>query len=347
MLHLKYYPFQLAFEYPFTTFKGTKTHQPTLVTALGLGGHTGYGEAPAITYYNVSVQDMIDTLEAKRQMIERYALTDPHRFWHFLHHLIPGQHFLTAALDIAAWDLFAQMQRKPLYQLLGIKWTHAPLTDYTIGMDTIENMVAKLQAHPWPIYKIKVGSADDIDVLWALRKYTESPFRIDANEGWTFEEAKSLLPELQKVNVTMVEQPLKKEEDEAMTELKAISPIPLFADESCVTENQVKKCAEGFHGINIKLTKCGGITPAMRMIKEARSLGLKVMVGSMNESTIGTAAIANLLPLLDEVDCDGPLLLKEDVAEGLKIHNGVIELSGGSGLGVKFRDQFEQKKNSY
>jgi len=337
MLHLKYYPFELAFEYPFTTFKGTKTHQPTLVTSLGLAGFTGYGEAPAITYYNVTVQDMIDTLEAKKQGIERYALTDPHRFWHFLHHLIPGQHFLTAALDIAAWDLFAQMQRKPLYQLLGIKWAYAPLTDYTIGMDTIENMVAKLQAHPWPIYKIKVGSADDIDVLWALRKHTQSPFRVDANEGWTFQETKTLLPELQKINVTLIEQPLKKEEDEAMAELKAISPIPLFADESCVTENQVKKCADGFHGINIKLTKCGGITPAIRMIKEARTLGMKVMIGSMNESIIGTAAIANLLPLLDEVDADGPLLLKEDVAEGLKIKDGVIELSGGNGLGVRFK----------
>jgi len=99
----------------------------------------------------------------------------------------------------------------------------------------------------------------------------------------------------------------------------------------------VKKCAEGFHGINIKLTKCGGITPAMRMIKEARTLGLKVMVGSMNESTIGSAAIANLIPLLDEVDADGPLLLKEDVADGLNYDNGIIKLSGANGLGIRFK----------
>ena len=121
-----------------------------------------------------------------------------------------------------------------------------------------------------------------------------------------------------------------------MKELKQISPIPLFADESCRTEDEVKKCADGFHGINIKLTKCGGITPALRMIKEARALGLKVMMGSMNESTVGSAAVANLLPLLDEVDADGPLLLKEDVAEGLIYENGIIKLSGGKGLGVKF-----------
>ncbi len=336
MLQLKYYSYELAFEYPFTISKGTKTHQPALITSLGLGNLTGYGEAPAITYYNITVPQMIESLEAKRGMIERYALTDPQRFWHFLHHLIPEQYFLTAALDIAAWDLFAQMRRMPLHQLLGIKWDQGPLTDYTIGMDTGENMVAKLKAHPWPVYKIKVGRADDIDKLRMLRSQTNAPFRIDANEGWTFEETKMLLPELQKLDVTMVEQPLPKEAYEEMKELKAISAIPLFADESCRTEDEVKKCAGSFHGINIKLTKCGGITPALRMIKEARTLGLKVMIGSMNESTIGSAAIANLLPLLDEVDADGPLLLKEDVAEGLEYENGIIKLSGGNGLGIKF-----------
>ncbi len=191
MLQLKYYSYELAFEYPFTIFKGTKTHQPTLITSLGLANLTGYGEAPAITYYNITVAEMVASLEEKRSMIERYALTDPQRFWHFLHHLIPGQHFLTAALDIAGWDLFAQMRRMPLYQLLGIKWENAPITDYTIGMDTIENMVAKMAAHPWPVYKIKTGKADDIDILRKLRAHTNAPFRIDANEGWTFDEAKN------------------------------------------------------------------------------------------------------------------------------------------------------------
>ena len=336
MLQLKYYSCELAFEYPFTIFKGTKTHQPTLITSLGLGDLTGYGEAPAITYYNITVPEMAASLEEKRAMIERYALIDPQRFWHFLHHLIPGQNFLTAALDIAAWDLFAKLQRKPLYQLLGIQWDKTPLTDYTIGMDTTEKMVAKMNAHPWPIYKIKVGGVDDIDVLRALRAQTTAPFRVDANEGWTFDEAKTLLPELQKLGVTLVEQPLPKDDYEAMKELKQLSPLPLYADEACRTESDVKKCAGSFDGINIKLTKCGGITPAMRMIKEARTLGLRVMMGSMNESTIGSAAVANMLPLLDEVDADGPLLLKEDVAEGLAYDNGIIKLSGGNGLGVKF-----------
>ena len=335
MLQLKYYSCELPFEYPFETAHGRKTHQPSLITSLGLGEYKGYGEAPAITYYNITVPQMIESLEAKRGLIERYALTDPHRFWHFLHHLIPGQHFLTAALDIAGWDLWAKLNRKPLYQLLGIKWENPPMTDYTLGLDTPDNMIAKMAAQPWPIYKIKVGRPDDIDILRAIRANTNAVIRIDANEGWTFDEAKKLLPELQLLNISLVEQPLPRDEYEAMKELKAISSIPLFADESCKTEDEVKKCAESFHGINIKLTKCGGITPALRMIKEARLLGLKVMMGSMNESTIGTAAIANMMPLLDEVDADGPMLLKEDLAEGLVYEQGVIKLSGGMGLGIK------------
>lgn len=336
MLQLRHYSYELGFEYPFITSHGSKRHQPTLIVSLGLANLTGYGEAPAISYYGVTTGQMAELLEAKRPDIERYALTDPQRFWHFLHHLIPGQHFLTAALDIAAWDLFAQMRRQPLHKLLGIEWEHAPLTDYTIGIDTTDRMVQKMKDHPWPLYKIKMSRPEEIGNIIALRQHTDAPFRVDANEGWNFEEAKTLLPELAKLGVTMVEQPLPAGEPEATAALKALSPIPLFADESCKTEDDVKKCATAFHGINIKLTKCGGITPAMRMVKEARTLGLKVMMGSMNESTVGSAAIANMLPLLDEVDVDGPLLLKEDVADGLTFEHGVVKLSGGNGLGIKF-----------
>lgn len=337
MLQLKYYSFDLPFQYPFTISRGTKTHQSTLVVGLGLAGMAGYGEAPANAYYGTTVADMAALLDVKKIMIERYALTDPQRFWHFLHHLIPGQHFLTAALDIAGWDLYAKMRRQPLHRLLGIKWENVPITDYTIGIDTAANMAERLQAHPWPIYKIKAGSPDDIATLRELRKHTDAPFRVDANEGWTFEAIKEMLPELQALGVVLLEQPLRKEETEAMAELKAISPIPLYADESCRTEDEVKKCLAGFHGINIKLAKCGGITPALRMIKEARKLGLRVMIGSMNESTVGTAGAANLLPLADEADTDSPLLLQQDVADGLTYNNGVVSLSGAAGSGIRFK----------
>lgn len=336
MLQLRHYRYNLPFQYPFTIAKGTKTHQPSLVVSLGLGPLTGYGEAPAITYYDVTVDGMIESLEKARPVIERYALIDPQRFWHFLHHLLPGQHFLIAALDIAGWDLFAHMRRKPLHQLLNISWGNPPLSDYTIGIDTAEQMQAKVKAHPWPAYKIKLARPEDIDLVRALRSVTDVPFRVDMNESWIFDDARLLLPDLQKLGVELVEQPLARNEQDAMKELKQLSPLPLFADESCVEEKDVALCAAGFHGINIKLTKCGGITPAMRMIHEARSLGLKVMIGSMNESSIGTAAVAHLSPLLDYMDADGPLLLSEDIADGLTYDYGQLRVSAASGLGIRF-----------
>jgi len=336
MLQVSYYHFDLAFQYPFTISKGTKTHQPTLIVSLGLGNLKGYGEAPAINYYGVTVKGMISKLEEKLPMIKSYALTDPQRFWHFLEHLLPNENFLIAALDIAGWDLFAKMRRMPLYGLLGLNKNSIQPTDYTIGIDTREVMVEKLLKHPSPIYKIKISSADDIQLIEALRNVTDNPLRIDANEALQFDEAKRLLPEFDKLGVTLLEQPLAKTEWEAMKELKAISTIALFADESCVLETDVKKCVEGFHGINIKLTKCGGITPALRMITEARKSGLKIMMGSMNESTVGSAAIAHLQPLLNELDADGPLLLSEDVAEGLHYENGKIFVNNSAGLGIHF-----------
>jgi L-alanine-DL-glutamate epimerase-like enolase superfamily enzyme len=336
MLLVKYYPFELEFEYPFTISKGTKTHQPTLIVSLGLGNLTGFGEAPAIKYYNVTVEGMVEMLEIKKQLISRYALTDPQRFWHFLEHLLPDQNFLIAALDIAGWDLFAQLRRQPLYRVLGLNRANLPATDYTIGIDTAEKMVEKMNAHPAPVYKIKMQCTGDLDLLVALRNNTDKPLRVDANEAFSFDDIKDLLPELEKLGVTMVEQPLARTEWEAMKELKQISAIPLFADESCVMESDVQRCADSFHGINIKLTKCGGITPALRMITEARKLGLKTMLGSMNESTVGSAAVAQLLPLVQDADIDGTLLLREDVAEGLQIQNGEVRITEVPGLGLRF-----------
>jgi L-alanine-DL-glutamate epimerase-like enolase superfamily enzyme len=344
MLQLDHFSFDLPFEYPFTISKGTKTHQPTFVVSLGLRNWRGFGEATAISYYNVTVEAMRAQLESKRILIERYALTDPLRFWHFLHHLFPGQNFLIAALDMAGWDLFAQMRHMPLRRVLGIEGVQTPLTDYTIGIASKEEMLAKMERHPWPLYKVKMSSTDDIDVLRALRVFSDKPFRVDANEAFTFDEAVKMLPELQALGVDLVEQPLQRDEWEAMKELKVMSPLPLYADESCVEEKDVVRCAEAFHGINIKLAKCGGITPAMRMIQEARTLGLKVMLGSMNECSVGATAVAHMAPLADELDVDGPLLLAEDVADGLRYDHGAVHIPPYPGMGLHFWGQ--QKSRS-
>jgi L-alanine-DL-glutamate epimerase-like enolase superfamily enzyme len=334
-LKLSYRASNLPFQYPFTISHGrTKTHQPALVVSLELGPFAGFGEAPAIVYYNVTVDQMIAQLESKRQMVEKYALTEPERYWHYLHHLFPDNPFLVCALDMAAWDLYGKMKGLPLYELWGTDIANGPVTDYTIGIDTVEKMVEKMKAKPWPVYKIKLGTPDDIEIVEALRKHTTAVLRVDANAGWTTDEALDKIPKLAALGVEFIEQPLAKDNWDGMKILFEKSPLPLYADESCVKEHDVKKCFNHFHGINIKLTKCSGITPAQRMIKEARSLGMQVMMGSMNESSIGSAAIANFLPQLDHVDMDGPLLLSEDLATGIGFDHGKVSLSGKSGLGI-------------
>jgi L-alanine-DL-glutamate epimerase-like enolase superfamily enzyme len=333
---IQHLPYNLRFKHPFTISKGTKTHQPTLIVSIGQFGLTGYGEAPAITYYGISVEKMIDDLELKKPVLEKFAFTEPSRFWHFLHHLIPDNPFLVCALDIAAWDLFGKLQKKPLYACWKLNINEGPLTDYTIGIDSIEKMLQKMKEKPWPIYKIKLGTPEDIAIIQALRKNTDAVMRVDANAGWTLEEALNLIPALHDCRVELIEQPLAKDNVEGMRVLFEKSPIPLIADESCVFEEDVEKCQGLFHGINIKLTKCSGITPALRMIENARKLGMKVMGGSMNESSIGSAAIGHLLPLLDYVDMDGTLLLDEDIASGLVIEQGKVSLSGKPGLGIEY-----------
>ena len=334
-MKVSYKTYSLPFTYPFTISKGTKTHQPTFIVQLEFFAVKGYGEAPAISYYNIPVEKMISDLELKKNFVEKFSFSDPERFWHYLHHLFPDNPFLVCALDMAGWDIYGKLKRKQLHELWGLDPATAPLTDYTIGIDTIETMIKKMKEKPWPVYKIKVGTADDIEMVSSLRAETDAVFRVDANAAWTLEEALQKIPVLKKLGVELVEQPLAKDHWDDMKILYENSVLPLIADESCVKETDVLKCVDHFHGINIKLTKCSGITPARRMITKAKELGLKVMVGCMNESSIGTAAIAQLAPMLDFVDMDGPLLLAEDIAEGVKFDNGKIMYKEGAGLGIE------------
>jgi L-alanine-DL-glutamate epimerase-like enolase superfamily enzyme len=299
-------------------------------------GIKGYGEASAIAYYDVTIEKMIAELEAKRKMIESYVLQDPKRFWHFLHHLMPTNNFLICALDMAAWDIYGKMQRKPLYQVWNLDYSNNVLTDYTIGMDTPEKMVEKMEANPWPIYKVKMGWQNDIEMIEALRKKTDKPIRVDVNSGWSVEDAKIKISKLKDFGIEFIEEPIERFNYNGMKLLKPFATMPLIADESCVQPKDVDICATCFDGINIKLTKCGGITPALEMIENAKKQNLKVMIGCMNESTIGSAAIAHLLPMLDYVDMDGPLLLSKDIATGLQYDYGKISISNEPGLGITF-----------
>jgi L-alanine-DL-glutamate epimerase-like enolase superfamily enzyme len=329
---------RLPFKYPFTISKGTKTHQPIFVVELEFMGIKGYGEAPAITYYDIPVEKMEEDLLAKKAVIEKFTLTDPERYWHFLHHLFPRNAFLVCALDMAGWDLFGKLRRKSLQELWKLDSVASPFTDYTIGIDTTERMIQKMKELTWPVYKIKMGFEGDVEMLRELRKHTDAPFRIDANAAWDLETALKKINEINELGVELVEQPLAKDDWEGMKMMFDKSPIPVFADEACIKESDVEKCVGYFQGINIKLTKCSGITPARRMLRKAKELGLKTMIGTMNESSLGSAAIAQLAPMADYLDMDGPLLLAEDIAQGITYDYGKITLTEGYGLGVQMKE---------
>ena len=235
--------YNLEFRYPFTISKGTKTHQPTFIVQLEHLGRVGFGEAPAITYYNIPVEKMVEDLERKKVFVEKFAFTEPERWWHYLHHLFPANPFLVCALDIAGWDMYGKFKGKPLCEL----WQSSPekhntITDYTIGIDTIEKMVEKMVEKPWPVYKIKLGTDNDVAIIESLRRHTDTVFRIDANAAWQAEEALEKINVFKDLGVEFIEQPLAKDNWEGMKWLYEKSPLPLIADESCVAEGDVDKC---------------------------------------------------------------------------------------------------------
>jgi len=235
---------------------------------------------------------------------------------------------------VAAHDLWGKCLGQPLWKLWQLDSRQGPESDYTIGIDTIERMIAKLHEFPdWPSYKIKLGTAEDVAIVRALRGQTAAPFRVDANCGWTVEQTLANAAELKPLGVELIEQPLPADDWSGARRLFEASPLPIFADESCVVQSDVDRCRGHFHGINIKLQKCGGLTPARRMVQRARELGLQVMVGCMNESTVGISAAAQLLPLLDFADLDGAALLAKDIATGVRIERGraVFPAEGGCG----------------
>ncbi|NNE78419.1 MAG: dipeptide epimerase, partial [Pricia sp.] len=322
----------LPLKHTFTISRESHDFQDTLIVALSLDDKTGYGETTSNPYYKITIEGIMAEIEAIRGEIENFELESPLSFHQFLTEK-KLSNFAICALDLAAWDLFGKLKRKPLYELWDTTIENYPITNYTIGIDSVERMLAKMKETPWPIYKIKLGTEDDVAIVKELRKHSDALFRVDANCAWSAEETIANAPELKRLGVEFLEQPLKADDWNGMEKVAHYSVLPIVADESCIVEADVEKCGLHFNGINIKLTKCGGLTPALRMIRKGKNLGLKIMVGCMTESTVGISAIAQLLPQLDYVDMDGPLLLKEDIADGVQIlENGrlLFPTLGGS-----------------
>ncbi|MCC7476114.1 MAG: dipeptide epimerase [Pirellulales bacterium] len=341
-MKLAYKQFELPLKHVFTISRGSTTVQDTLIVQVGSGGQFGYGESTTNSYYGATYENMTSAIESVRSVVESATLDDPESLVAKIAAQLPHTKyacFALNAIDVALHDLWGKLRGEPVYQLWGLSIDNIPDSDYTLGIDTIEKMVAKMQEMPgWPVYKIKLGTTNDLEIVRELRKHTTATFRVDANCGWSAEQTIEYAPVLKELGVEFIEQPLPAEDVEGARRAFAGSVLPLIADESCIVEEDVEKCRGSFHGINIKLMKCGGLAAGRRMALNARRFGLKVMCGCMSESSVGISAIAQLLPLLDYVDMDGAVLLAKDIATGVRLERGKCIYPNVPGTGVQLID---------
>lgn len=334
-MHLTIYKHDLKLKYPFSISRHTYLTQPNVIIKLEHQDYTGYGEATANPYYTITIANLEECFQSMDAELRHYSFSTPDQLFSDFSHYLEKNPFALGALNNASWDLYGKMQGIPIVDAIDLKAHPIPETSYTLGIDTADAMVQKMLEFPWPLYKVKVGTKSDLELLQQLRKNTQSRLRVDANCGWNADETIAISRELKKLNIDFIEQPLPRNDPDQLNCFNN-SALPLMADESCRTEADVELCNKYFHGINIKLLKCGGISPAIRMIRHARKLGLKIMIGCMTETTVGMSAAAQLLPFVDYADLDGPLLLAEDLAEGLKYENGYLYASKGNGLGITY-----------
>ncbi|MEW4922584.1 dipeptide epimerase [Algibacter sp. 2305UL17-15] len=329
--------YQLKLKDPFTTSRYTVTVQDTMIVSISNGEITGYGEATVNPYYGSTVENLEHAIKSVSGIVKKGFGVHPTDLWTRLEPKLRKNYFALCAIDCAYWDFYAKLNKKTLRSFWSNDDTNIPMTNYTIGIDEIFKMKSKIIENTWPIYKIKLGTSEDVNIIKALRKITDAVFRIDANCAWGTDETINKSKALKDLGVEFIEQPLRADDWGAMTIIKETSALPIIADESCQRLGDVEKCAETFHGINIKLMKCGGITPALKMIQKARDLNLKVMAGCMTESTIGISSLVQIAPLLDYIDADGAMLLETDIASGVGFKDGHILFADGFGSGVELK----------
>jgi len=249
---------------------------------------------------------------------------------------VKGEWAGKAAVDLALMDWVGQKLGIPLYTYFGLDPKDAPVTTFSIGIDTPEITKQKTrEADQYPVLKVKVGLATDEPTIEAVRSVTKKPLRVDANEGWKDkEEAVRKINWLEKMGVEFIEQPMPAEMLEETRWVRSKVHIPVIADEACQRASDIPKLKESFDGVNVKLDKSGGMLEAYRMIEIAKALGMKTMLGCMVSSSVSVTAAAHLSPLVDYADLDGNLLISNDPFRGVRVEQGKLVLPAKPGLGL-------------
>ena len=335
MLHIDARPIDLKLTTPFRISRGVQDISPNVIVQINHNEHTGYGEASPSEYYGESVETVLAciALFAGNLGDDPFLIDDTLRHLDKIIGLNPSA---KAAVDMALYDLIGKILRVPLYKLLGLNPKHTPYTSFTLGIDTSTEMAKKaLLAKDYPILKIKLGTRHDLEIIQAIREVSNAVIRVDANTGWTPKEAIRMINSLAPYNIEFVEQPVVAHDLKGLKLVRDSVPVPIIADESCVTVEDIPRLAECVDGVNLKLMKSSGITHVLKMIHVARAHNLRVMLGCMIESSLAITAAAHLTPLVDYADLDGNLLIDNDPYEGVRVIDGKLELPDAPGLGVR------------
>lgn len=316
-----------------TTFRiahGASDRRFNVITHLD----EGLGEAAVVPYYGDTQKGILSYYASLPALDD-----DVFQLQEILDQLPPGPPAARAGVDIALHDLWGKRLGRPLYRLFGLNPARMPQTSFTIAMDEPQVMAERARDSGLPIIKIKAGGPDDEAVVAAIRAATAARLRVDANTGWTREQALAMIPRLAAYGVEFVEQPLPVGDLEGLRWLRAQLraqgvQMPIYVDESVRTARDIAAHAGLVDGIVVKLIKTGGLREAVRAIAVARAHDMRVMLGCMIETSVGVTAAAHIAPLCDEADLDGPLLIANDPYQGVRYEGASLLLPEGPGLGV-------------
>jgi len=330
---------RLLLRHTWTTTMSSSDFRDTLQVTYDRDGVVGHGEGAPIIRYKETAESARRAAESIRDFL---ASANPWQFEKVMAEVfqrIEGEYAAKAAIDIALMDWIGQRLGVPLYKYFGLDPADAPLTTFSIGIDTPEATRRKVrEAEAFPILKVKVGLDTDEATIEAVRSVTRKPLRVDANEGWkSKEEAVCKINWLESQGVEFVEQPMPAAMIEETRWVRAHVHIPIIADEACLHPSSIPGLAGAYDGVNIKLDKCGGMQEAFRMIQVAKALGMKTMLGCMISSSVSVTAAAHLSPLVDYADLDGNLLIANDPYLGVRVEAGKLVLPDRSGLGLEAR----------
>jgi L-alanine-DL-glutamate epimerase-like enolase superfamily enzyme len=328
---------RLLLQHTWTISRNSSDYKDNVFVKIEHDGVTGYGEAAPNVRYGENSEKTTKRINGVKELIADYDLWQFAELKERIFASITDQNCARCALDIALMDWVGKKLNVPLYKFWGVDKNKAPVTSFSIGIDTPEVIKQKVrEAEPYSVLKIKVGRDSDAEIMDAVRSVTDKPVRVDANEGWkTKEVALEKIKWLQSMGVEFVEQPMPSDMIKETRWLRDRVDIPIVADEAVKTASDIPKLSEAYDGINIKLMKAGGVQEALRMIHLAKAFNMKIMLGCMIESSVAISAAAHLSPMVDWADLDGNLLISNDPFSGISVKSGKLVLNDRPGLGVQ------------